>query len=77
MKLKWMFALVLTASSVFGANGDQEISRAEYHEKLQGFWLGQCIANWTGLRTENVKTTQPFFTDMDWGTDQGRGNKKM
>jgi hypothetical protein len=37
----------------------QDISRVEYHEKLQGFWLGQCIANWTGLMTENQKTTPP------------------
>ena len=25
------------------------LSRNTYKEKLQGFWLGQCIANWTGL----------------------------
>ncbi len=72
MKLKWMFVLVLTASTVFGQNDDLQISRAEYHEKLEGFWLGQCIANWTGLMTENQKTKPPFFTDMDWGTKQGR-----
>jgi len=77
MKLKWMFVLVLTASTVFGANGDLEISRAEYNEKLQGFWLGQCIANWTGLTSEGVKKTAPFFTDMDWGTNQGKKNKKI
>ncbi len=77
MKLKWMFTLVLTASTVFGANGDLEISRAEYHEKLQGFWLGQCIANWTGLTTEGVKKTQPFYTDKDWGTNQGKKNKMI
>jgi hypothetical protein len=77
MKLKWMFILVLTANTVFGANGDQEISRAEYHEKLQGFWMGQCIANWTGLTTEGVKKTQPFYTDKDWGTNQGKKNKKI
>jgi hypothetical protein len=62
---------------VFGANGDLEISRAEYHEKLQGFWLGQCIANWTGLTTEGVRKTQPFYTDMDWGTNQGRRDSKI
>lgn len=77
MKLKLMFALVLMASTVFGANGDPEISRAEYHEKLQGFWLGQCIANWTGLITEGAKKTQPFYTDEAWGTNQGRNNKKI
>lgn len=56
---------------------DLVVSRSDYHEKLQGFWLGQCIANWTGLRTEGVKRTAPFFTDRDWGTNQGRNNQKI
>jgi hypothetical protein len=56
---------------------DLVVSRSDYHEKLQGFWLGQCIANWTGLRTEGVKKTAPFFTDKDWGTNQGRNNQKI
>ena len=47
------------------------ISRAEYSEKLQGFWLGQNIANWTGLITEmdkvGTRETMPFYTDEDWG----------
>jgi hypothetical protein len=25
------------------------INRKEYKDKLRGFWLGSCIANWTGL----------------------------
>ena len=32
--------------------GDFAISREAYLNQLQGFWLGQCIANWTGLVTE-------------------------
>lgn len=28
---------------------DLIISRADYADKLYGFWLGECIANWTGL----------------------------
>ena len=56
---------------------DRVISRSAYHEKLQGFWLGECIANWTGLRTEGVKKTGPFFTDKGWGTHQGRNNQKI
>jgi len=28
---------------------DIVLPRAEYAQKLQGFWLGQRIANWTGL----------------------------
>ena len=26
---------------------DLVISREKYLDKLQGFWLGECIANWT------------------------------
>ncbi|WP_242083593.1 ADP-ribosylglycohydrolase family protein [Aestuariivivens sediminis] len=50
------------------------ISREEYYNKLYGFWLGQCIANWTGLVTEMDKVgnigefkTGPFYTRDDWG----------
>lgn len=50
------------------------ISRAEYKNKLHGFWLGQCIANWTGLVTEMDKIgsigdikTGDFYTRNDWG----------
>jgi hypothetical protein len=50
------------------------ISRQDYENKLYGFWLGQCIANWTGLVTEmdkignigNLKTGS-FYTRDDWG----------
>ena len=50
-----------------------KISRADYHEKLHGFWLGQCIANWTGILTEMDKTggegdRGKFYTRKDWGT---------
>ena len=43
------------------------IDRADYADRLHGFWLGQSIANWTGLSTEMVKVAPPFFTDADWG----------
>ena len=50
------------------------ISRAQYLNKLKGFWLAQCIANWTGLVTENDKIgnigkskTGDFYTRDDWG----------
>ena len=56
-----------------GAN-DRVISRPEYQDKLYAFWLGQCIANWTGIVTEmdkigNIGETQtgPFYTRADWG----------
>lgn len=54
---------------------DRVISRATYSDKLYGFWLAQCIANWTGLVTEMDKVgnigdikTGDFYTREDWGT---------
>jgi|GEM_PF-805484 len=54
--------------------GDIKISRSTYIQKLYGFWLGQCIANWTGLVTEMDKIgdvgdikTGAFYTREDWG----------
>ena len=51
---------------------DFSISRARYKQKLEGFWLGQCIANWTGLVTEMDKVggegeRGKFYTRDDWG----------
>jgi hypothetical protein len=50
------------------------ISRTQYQNKLYGFWLGECIANWTGLVTEMDKIgnigeikTGAFYTRNDWG----------
>ena len=50
----------------------QVISRSEYKERLEGFWLGQSIANWTGLVTEMDKIGGEgihgqFYTRDDWG----------
>ena len=51
-----------------------EISREKYANQLYGFWLGQSIANWTGLTTEMDKVgnigkikTGNFYTRNDWG----------
>ena len=49
------------------SENDIIISRKKYIDQLQGFWLGQCIANWTGLITEMDKVSPPFYTDEDWG----------
>lgn len=53
---------------------DLIISRTQYKNKLEGFWLAQCIANWTGLVTEMDKIgnigaikTGDFYTREDWG----------
>ncbi|WP_221031453.1 ADP-ribosylglycohydrolase family protein [Actomonas aquatica] len=43
------------------------ISRERYAERLAGFWLGSCVANWTGLITEMDRVEAPFYTDADWG----------
>ena len=50
------------------------ISRSDYADKLYGFWLGACVANWTGLVTEMDKVgvtadldSGPFYTREDWG----------
>ena len=70
--------LCLTISNVslatIAKDGDfTKISRSYYAEKLQGFWLGQNIGNWTGLITEMDKVgtpeTLPFYTDSDWGEE--------
>jgi hypothetical protein len=55
--------------------GDMQLSRADYADRLYGFWLAQCIANWTGLITEMDKIGIPtkegkgagFYTRDDWG----------
>lgn len=56
------------------SEADFIISRSEYQDKLHGFWLAQCIANWTGLVTEMDKIgnigdikTGDFYTREDWG----------
>ena len=53
---------------------DRVISREAYYDKLQGFWLAACIANWTGLVTEMDKIgnigeikTGRFYSRQDWG----------
>jgi hypothetical protein len=51
---------------------DLVISREEYLNRLYGFWLGQCIANWTGLVTEMDKIGGEgphgeFYTREAWG----------
>ena len=45
-----------------------------YKNKLEGFWLGQCIGNWTGLITEMDKIGIAhqgkgggFYTRKNWG----------
>jgi hypothetical protein len=58
--------LALACSQARG-QGPRLISEADYVERLKGMWLGEVIANWTGLRTEGVRNEAPFLTDADWG----------
>ena len=71
----------LIISLIFGCSYSNQdntefniISSADYKNKLEGFWLGQCIANMTGLVTEMDKIgnigkikTGDFYTFDDWG----------
>ncbi|MEZ4899831.1 MAG: ADP-ribosylglycohydrolase family protein [Saprospiraceae bacterium] len=60
-------------------NSDAHLSRTEYKEHLEGFWLGECIANWTGLITEMDKIGGSgldgrgagFYTRDNWGGPDG------
>ena len=67
----------LTVMALCGSNlieaDTLAVSRSDYLEKLHGFWLGQCIANWTGIITEMDKVGGDgdrgvFYTRQDWGT---------
>ncbi|MBK1879268.1 ADP-ribosylglycohydrolase family protein [Pelagicoccus mobilis] len=71
-----MKAPSFTLAAVFGAllaapvtvkSEPIELSRSEYADGLHGFWLAQCIANWTGLTTEMDRVEVPFYTDEMWG----------
>jgi hypothetical protein len=64
----------LTYRTFTPGQGELVLDRKAYEEKLQGFWLATCIANWTGLVTEMDKIgnvgelkTGPFYTRLDWG----------
>ena len=73
-----LLTIILLLSCQSRPSDDQhefiKIDRSRYHDQLQGFWLGQCIANWTGLVTEMDKIgnigeikTGAFYTRDDWG----------
>ncbi|XXX76718.1 ADP-ribosylglycohydrolase family protein [Sorangium sp. So ce134] len=53
------------------------LDRAAYADRLRAMWLGECIANWTGLTTEGVRVERPFFTDADWGKPLGRNGARI
>ncbi len=62
----WLIFFVLHVFSMRLSGQNRILDREEYADKLHGMWLGQCIANWTGLETEGEKSSPPFHTDADW-----------
>lgn len=78
------FADDFTHVKYVAKDSDLVLSRSEYYEKLYGFWLGQCIANWTGLSTEMDKignvgdsNSGDFYTRNDWGGLSTRTEKRI
>jgi hypothetical protein len=74
--LAWILMLAAVGCTQAPESAEQfEISRSDYHQRLQGFWLGQSIANWTGLITEMDKIGGDgwdgkgagFYTRANWG----------
>jgi hypothetical protein len=64
-----LYLLLQTSFATAQATQTSEaIDRADYARKLHGFWLGQSIANWTGLITEMDRVEPPFYRDEDWGS---------
>lgn len=68
----WGLAVFMAASVAVAQTG-RTINRTDYADRLRAMWLGECIANWTGLRTEGARFSPPFFTDADWGTTPAGG----
>lgn len=75
-----VFALSLTLSvsatnanhpEINGWGGTRTLSRADYADRLRAMWLGEAIANWTGIPVEGSRIVPPFFTDADWATPNG------
>jgi len=64
---------VPAGASVPSQAATRQLSRADYAGRLQAMWLGQAIANWTGLATEGDRQNPPFYTDEDWGRAPQQG----
>ena len=68
MKLKYISLFLLCISC--NISSDNSISKNDLIDKFEGFWLGQSIANWTGIVTEMDKIGKddsPFYSREDWG----------
>lgn len=69
----WSALCVALIAGLAAGQGVRQLDRAQYEGRLHGMWLAECIANWTGLRSEGKVTGPPFLTDADWGRDLGNG----
>ena len=77
MNIKYTFiiaAIIFINTSCSSRLNEMVIDKNQYRDQLEGFWLGQCIANWTGLITEGDKIGIPvdgkgggFYTRENWG----------
>ena len=77
MALLKRYLLIIILISSINCSSDTKkfiIDRNNYLNQLEGFWLAQCIANWTGLITEMDKIGIPingkgkgFYTRENWG----------
>lgn len=65
--LGWVGALAWSAWATASppALQGRVLEEADYADRLRAMWLGEIIANWTGIRTEGQRPTAPFFTDAD------------
>ena len=62
MNIKYTFiiaTIILINTSCSSRLNEMVIDKNQYRDQLEGFWLGQCIANWTGLITEGDKIGIP------------------
>jgi hypothetical protein len=67
-------AVVVSTAVGQSYSGQRLVKEAAYREQLRGMWLGECIANWTGLQTEGRHRAPPFLTDASWGVVQPYSN---
>jgi hypothetical protein len=59
-------ACVPTGAAQSAKSEQTVIDRDDYRDRLHAMWLGETIANWTGLQTEFARNEPPFYTDKDW-----------
>lgn len=74
MRFSTLLILVLSLVACQSAAEQKAVTPDTTEDQFAGFWLGQCIANWTGLITEMDKIgeigdlkTGAFYTRDDWG----------